>query len=104
MAILTRAELAVRDNRGATMAAPNSDFTLIVVPTYNERENLPHLFNQIRQFAPDCHLLVVDDCSPDGTAEFAESLFEGIPGYGVLKRTGPRGLGLSYVDGYRQAL
>lgn len=82
----------------------NSDRTLIVVPTYDERENLPLLLDQIDLHIPDSHLLIVDDGSPDGTADLADSLFKGREGCSVLRRTGPRGLGLSYVDGYRHAL
>ena len=82
----------------------NSDCTVIIVPTYNERESLPILVDQIENHAPDCHLLIVDDNSPDGTADVADSLFADKHGASVLRRTGPRGLGLSYVDGYRQSL
>ncbi len=82
----------------------NSNSTLIIVPTYNESENLPVLIDLIEKHAPDCHLLIVDDNSPDGTADLADSLFAGRQGASVLRRTGPRGLGLSYVDGYRHAL
>jgi dolichol-phosphate mannosyltransferase len=80
------------------------DRTLIIVPTYNERENLPILAEQIRTSIPDAHLLIVDDNSPDGTADLADSLFSDWDGASVLRRTGRRGLGRSYVDGYGHAL
>ncbi len=82
----------------------NSDRTLIVIPTYNERDNLPVLLDRIAEYAPDAHLLIVDDGSPDGTADLADKLFAGRPGWSVLRRTGARGLGRSYVDGYGQAI
>src|ERR1051325_11775539 len=82
----------------------NSDRTVILIPTYNERANLPELLSAIAEHAPDCDVLILDDNSPDGTADLADSIFAGAPGKSVLRRTGPRGLGRSYVDGYRQAL
>lgn len=77
---------------------------MVVVPTYNERDNLPVLTAGI--LAHDgFRMLVVDDGSPDGTGEVAEDLARAHPGrIEVLHRTGPRGLGLSYVDGLRHAL
>ena len=82
----------------------NTDRTLIIVPTYNESQNLPELYRRIREAAPEAHLLIVDDGSPDSTADVAESLFADSNVGFVMRRTGPRGLGLSYVDGYGWAL
>ena len=77
---------------------------VVVVPTYNERENLPLLAAGILTH-PGFRLLVVDDGSPDGTGAVAEELVRAHPGrVEVLHRTGPRGLGLSYVDGLKHAL
>ena len=78
--------------------------TLVIIPTYNERDSLPLLFARLRECAPGSHLLVVDDGSPDGTADVAEELFAGAPQYHLMRRTGVRGLGRSYIDGYRWAL
>jgi dolichol-phosphate mannosyltransferase len=77
---------------------------VVVVPTYNERENLPLLAKGV--LAHDgFRLLVVDDGSPDGTGALADALAEAHPGrIEVMHRTGPRGLGRSYVDGLRHAL
>jgi dolichol-phosphate mannosyltransferase len=77
---------------------------LVVVPTYNERENLPVLVRGV--LAHDgFRMLVVDDESPDGTGVVADALAAAHPGrLEVLHRTGPRGLGRSYVDGLRRAL
>jgi len=77
---------------------------LIIVPTYNERENLPLLVRQILDPFP-YDVLVVDDQSPDGTGGVADELARAYPGrLHVMHRTGPRGLGLSYLDGFRWAL
>ena len=88
----------------ATNPQASNCHTLIIVPTYNERQNLTELVRRIRENTLRVHLLIVDDASPDGTADYAESLFEDFHGGSVLRRTGPRGLGLSYVDGYSRAL
>jgi dolichol-phosphate mannosyltransferase len=77
---------------------------LVVVPTYNERDNLPLLVRGVLAH-PDCRLLVVDDGSPDGTGQLADELAAANPGrIEVMHRTGPRGLGRSYIDGLRHAL
>lgn len=78
--------------------------TLIIVPTYNERENVPTLVQQILSVVPDSDILLVDDNSPDATADYAEELFAAEPRFSVLRRKGARGLGRSYADGYRYAL
>ncbi len=76
---------------------------LVIIPTYNERENLPQIAPAVMQH--DVRLLVVDDGSPDGTGDVAEKLAREHPGrISVLHRTGKRGLGRSYVDGFHRAL
>jgi dolichol-phosphate mannosyltransferase len=77
---------------------------LVVTPTYNERENLPLLAAGVLAHA-NFRMLVVDDGSPDGTGAIADELARQHPGrVEVMHRTGPRGLGRSYVDGLRQAI
>ena len=77
---------------------------LVVVPTYNERDNLPILVNGVLAHE-GFRVLVVDDGSPDGTGAVADGLAAANPGrVEVMHRTGPRGLGRSYVDGLRHAL
>jgi len=77
---------------------------LVVVPTYNERENLTALADALLRI-PGLRTLVVDDQSPDGTGDLADALAAGASGrLAVLHRPGPRGFGLSYIDGMRWAL
>ena len=77
---------------------------LIVTPTYNERENLPVLAAGLLKHE-GARLLVVDDGSPDGTGQIADQLAVEYPGrVEVMHRTGPRGLGRSYVDGLLHAI
>jgi dolichol-phosphate mannosyltransferase len=77
---------------------------LIIIPTYNERENLPLLVRRILDEFP-YRVLVVDDQSPDGTGAVADEIAASFPGrLDVMHRTGARGLGLSYLDGFRWAL
>lgn len=81
--------------------------TVIVVPTYNEAENISLLAAQIAQAVPEAHLWLMDDNSPDRTADTAEKLFAENPAYGayrVVRRTGQRGLGRAYRDGFQKAL
>ena len=77
---------------------------LAVIPTYNERENLPELVRAVLAI-PSCAVMVVDDGSPDGTGEAADALAVEFPGrVDVLHRTGKRGLGRSYVEGLQKAI
>jgi dolichol-phosphate mannosyltransferase len=77
---------------------------LVVVPTYNERDNLPVLARGVLSH-PGFRMLIVDDGSPDGTGEVADGLRAEYPGrVEVMHRTGRRGLGRSYIDGLRHAL
>jgi len=77
---------------------------LVLVPTYNERENLPVLVDGVLAHA-GTRILVLDDGSPDGTGQIADELARAHPGrLEVMHRTGVRGLGRSYLDGFRAAL
>lgn len=79
--------------------------TVVVTPTYNERENLEEFVARLRESAPGAHLLVVDDNSPDGTGALADELSRRYPGeIGVLHRARKEGLGRAYVAGFRQVL
>ena len=77
---------------------------LVIVPTYNERDNIPVVVARLMAI-PDVRVLVVDDGSPDGTGAVADTIAAGSGGrVSVLHRTGPRGLGVAYIDGMREAL
>jgi dolichol-phosphate mannosyltransferase len=78
----------------------------LILPTYNEAENLPKLIPVLMGLPlPDLKVLVVDDLSPDGTGAIAEELARQHPGrIEVLHRNGPRGLGRAYLFGFDQAL
>jgi dolichol-phosphate mannosyltransferase len=77
---------------------------MVVVPTYNERANLEELIPRVLGQLPDIELLVVDDGSPDGTGEYADSVAAENPRVHVLHRPGKMGLGSAYVYGFTQAL
>ena len=80
----------------------------IVLPTYNERDNLRHALDRIREVAEGndlrLHTLIVDDNSPDGTGELADDLAVEYPDIEVLHRPGKEGLGKAYLAGFRHAL
>jgi dolichol-phosphate mannosyltransferase len=81
-----------------------SSSTLVIIPTYNERANIPVLVAGLMKHA-GVRVLVVDDNSPDGTGDVAEALGREYPGrVSVLHRTANRGFGRSYIDGMKRAL
>jgi dolichol-phosphate mannosyltransferase len=77
---------------------------LVVLPTYNESENIDHVLRRIRAALPDATVLVVDDGSPDGTADMAEILGKELGRIEVLKRPAKSGLGSAYRAGFRWGL
>jgi dolichol-phosphate mannosyltransferase len=77
---------------------------LVVVPTYNERENVELLLPAVRESAPDVDVLVVDDDSPDGTGAAVLAAAERLGQISLLRRPGKRGLGSAYRDGFDAAL
>ncbi|TAK02972.1 MAG: polyprenol monophosphomannose synthase [Chloroflexota bacterium] len=76
----------------------------VVLPTYDEAENLPGISAAILDALPGATLLVVDDASPDGTGEIADGLAAADPRLRVRHRAGKQGLGRAYLDGFRTAL
>jgi dolichol-phosphate mannosyltransferase len=78
--------------------------TLVIVPTYNERDNLEPLTRAVFEQLPEAHILVVDDGSPDGTGELADELSNRDPRIRVMHRPGKMGLGTAYVAGFRYGL
>ncbi|TKK86601.1 polyprenol monophosphomannose synthase [Herbidospora galbida] len=77
---------------------------LVIVPTYNERDNLPRIVERLRAALPDVDLLVADDNSPDGTGKIADELAERDDHVHVLHRPGKQGLGAAYIAGFQWGL
>lgn len=77
---------------------------LVVIPTYNERENLASIVARVRTAVPDASVLVVDDASPDGTGVLADELAAADPAVQVLHRGGKEGLGAAYLEAFDWAL
>jgi dolichol-phosphate mannosyltransferase len=79
--------------------------TLVIIPTYNERENLPLILQRLHQARPDAHVLVVDDNSPDGTGKLADELASAdSERIHVMHRTAKDGLGAAYLAGFAWGL
>jgi dolichol-phosphate mannosyltransferase len=98
---------------GTSAAAPEAIPTVglaagrgvwVVLPTYNERENLEAMASAILTALPESQLLVVDDASPDGTGDLADTIAAREPRVAVLHRPGKQGLGVAYRDGFRWVL
>lgn len=83
---------------------PSSASTLIVIPTYNEMENLPRLLERIEALQLGLHVLVVDDGSPDGTGKWVRDQLPNRAYLRLLERQGKLGLGSAYVAGFKYAL
>src|SRR4051794_35675725 len=77
---------------------------LVVIPTYEERDNLGRVVARLNAAVPAADILVVDDASPDGTGELAEEMAAADPRLRVLHREGKNGLGAAYLAGFRHAL
>jgi dolichol-phosphate mannosyltransferase len=78
--------------------------SLIVIPTYNERENIEGLVEDILRIVPSTDILIIDDNSPDGTGQVADALHHRQPQVHVLHRPGKLGLGTAYVRGFQYAI
>jgi len=80
----------------------------VVIPTYNEKETLPSLveklFNEIRPLIEELHIIIIDDSSPDGTADIAHNLGEKFQKISVIQRPTKMGLGAAYKDGFNHVL
>jgi dolichol-phosphate mannosyltransferase len=77
---------------------------IVVVPTYNERENIERIVQEVLALPLDLHVLVVDDNSPDGTGQFVEAWSKREPRVHALHRPGKMGLGGAYIAGFKWAL
>jgi dolichol-phosphate mannosyltransferase len=96
------------DNSRGTRAVVGADGagTLVIIPTFNEIENLPLIVKRVHAAQPAVHILVVDDSSPDGTGELADQLAEtdGAGRIHVMHRTVKNGLGAAYIEGFKWGL
>jgi dolichol-phosphate mannosyltransferase len=86
------------------MPPKESPRTLIVTPTYNERENLPRFLERVRSAAPSAHILVVDDNSPDGTGALADEFAAKDKNVRVMHRAGKLGLGTAYIQAFQRGM
>jgi len=77
---------------------------VVIIPTYNERENLPLITARLRAAVPEAHVLVADDNSPDGTGAIADDLVASDDHVHVMHRRGKEGLGAAYLSGFDWAL
>lgn len=77
---------------------------LVIVPTYNEKENIGLLIPEIKGLLPEANILVVDDNSPDGTSAYVKEIARAHEGIFVLDRPAKEGLGKAYISGFRWAL
>jgi len=77
---------------------------IVIVPTYNEAENIANLIDKIFSVDSNLNILVIDDNSPDGTAEIVKRISEKDPRVHLIKRPGKLGLGTAYIEGFKYAL
>lgn len=81
------------------------DSKLVIIPTYNEKENIEKMIHKVRSLEGNFHILVVDDGSPDGTAMIVKGLQEKYPdSLHIIERSGKLGLGTAYIAGFKWAL
>ncbi|MEL6667932.1 MAG: polyprenol monophosphomannose synthase [Bacteroidota bacterium] len=79
--------------------------TLVIIPTYNEKENIPLMIDTVFKLSQPFHILIVDDGSPDGTANLVKDKQKQYPDQlHLLERSGKLGLGTAYLDGFRWGL
>ncbi|GAA4122268.1 polyprenol monophosphomannose synthase [Knoellia locipacati] len=83
---------------------PPLDRVVVLIPTYNERENLPTIVGRVRSAVPEVDICVLDDNSPDGTGRVADDLAAADDQVHVLHRAGKEGLGAAYLHGFAWAL
>ena len=78
---------------------------IVLIPTYNEKENVSAILHAVLGLSSDYHVLIIDDNSPDGTAAIVESLMgEFLERLFILKRPCKQGLGTAYIQGFKWAL
>ena len=81
------------------------DKKIIIIPTYNEKENIENIIRKVFSMEGDYHILVIDDGSPDGTAAIVEGLQAAFPDrLHMIRRSGKLGLGTAYLTGFKWSL
>ena len=79
--------------------------SLVIIPTYNEKENIEKIIRKVFSLTQPFHVLIIDDGSPDGTAEIVKSLQDEYEGHLFIEeRAGKQGLGTAYIYGFKWAL
>lgn len=78
--------------------------SLVIIPTFNEKENIDRILRKIFSLSKDFNVLIIDDNSPDGTASIVKEMMNEFPGLFLLERTGKLGLGTAYITGFKWAL
>ena len=81
-------------------AYPRIGRVVVIIPTYNESENVESIVARVRESVPCAHVLIADDNSPDGTGAIADGLAEADGRVHVLHRAGKEGLGMAYLAGF----
>lgn len=99
----------MNDGGDRASSAPREEYgplgtTLVIIPTYNEADNLAPVVARVREAVPEAHVLVADDNSPDGTGKIADELAADDERVHVLHRAGKEGLGAAYLAGFRWGL
>ena len=90
--------------RTMSPARPAGGRKIVVVPTFNEAQNVERLIDAVLEQGPSYEVLIVDDASPDGTGALVKARAEREPRLHLLSRGGKLGLGTAYVDGFREAI
>lgn len=98
----TEADTDSRGEGGADVY-PRIGRVVVIIPTYNESENVAQIVERVRRSVPAAHVLIADDNSPDGTGDIADGLAEDDKRVHVLHRAGKEGLGMAYLAGFAWA-
>jgi len=99
-----RTVTAVSRGEGAARGGAGAGRALVIIPTYNERENLPRLVPLVLEQDPRLDILIIDDASPDGTGAVADAIAASEPRVHVMHRRAKLGLGTAYLEGFRWGL
>ena len=96
--------MSLGETVGETVGGSSAASVVVVLPTYNESQNIERMVRAVRDSAPAAHIMVIDDNSPDGTGRIADRLAEELDRVQVVHRTLKAGLGSAYRDGFARAI